>query len=247
MMAWDKGWAERNAGNISVDLSDEIGVSRRELENYPRIKHAFPPKNMAGACILVTRTGSRLRDIARSPEENLLLVRIADRLDGYNILWGGKRSDARPTSEFVAHTSIHAYMRRHGLLHRAIVHTHPTELVVLTHTHKFRIERRLNRMLWSMHPEAKIFIADGIGYARYSLPGSNRLAQSTIEKLSEHRLVLWEKHGCIAVGPDVLEAFDLIDTANKAAQIYLFARAAGLRPVGLTARQLRDLARNFLK
>ncbi len=246
-MAWHKGWAERNAGNISVNLTDEISVPARMLRTCARVARAFSPENIAGACILVTRTGSRFRDIARSPRENLLLVRIADKLDGYHILWGGAGAAARPTSELAAHVGIHSYMRRHGQPHRAVVHTHPTELIVLTHTHRFQSERRLTRMVWSMHPETKIFIADGLGYTRYIMPGSDRLAQATIEELSNHRLVLWEKHGCIAVGPDVLEAFDLIDTANKAAQIYLMSRAAGLRPVGLTARQRRDLARHFPK
>ena len=39
-----------------------------------------------------------------------------------------------------------------------------------------------------------------------------------------HDVVLWEKHGVLAVDTDIIEAFDQIDVLNKAAQIYLLSR-----------------------
>jgi hypothetical protein len=43
----------------------------------------------------------------------------------------------------------------------------------------------------------------------------------------------------------VSEAIDLIDTANKAAGLYLACRAAGVVPTGLDEPRLHALARAF--
>ena len=96
-----------------------------------------------------------------------------------------------------------------------------------------------------MHPEVKVFLPEGVGFAPYRCPGSSELAAATVEALRDHRLCLWEKHGCVAVGPDVVEAFDLIDTADKAAEIYLLCRGAGHEPQGLSPEQLDELTRRF--
>ena len=42
-------------------------------------------------------------------------------------------------------------------------------------------------------------------------------------------MVFWEKHGILAVGEDLIECFDAIDTLSKSAQIYFSARMTGLR------------------
>jgi rhamnulose-1-phosphate aldolase len=49
----------------------------------------------------------------------------------------------------------------------------------------------------------------------------------------------------VAVGRDLFEAFDLVDTADKAAEIYLLCRGAGQEPQGLSPEQLAELARRF--
>ena len=92
-----------------------------------------------------------------------------------------------------------------------------------------------------MHPEMKIVMPDGVGLVPYCVPGTDDLAEATVNVLEHHRLVLWEKHGCVAVGRDVFEAFDLIDTAEKSAKIFLMVRAAGFEADGLTDDQLNEL------
>jgi ribulose-5-phosphate 4-epimerase/fuculose-1-phosphate aldolase len=64
--------------------------------------------------------------------------------------------------------------------------------------------------------------------------------------LTRHRVVLWEKHGCAAVGDNVFQALDLIDVANKAAAIYLLCRASGNKFQGLTKKQIGDVIRRFV-
>ncbi len=58
-------------------------------------------------------------------------------------------------------------------------------------------------------------------------------------------MIAWEMHGCTAIGRDASEAFDLIDTVNKAAEIYLICRGAGYEPKGLSEEQLRELDESF--
>ena len=51
--------------------------------------------------------------------------------------------------------------------------------------------------------------------------------------------------GALAVGSDVIECFDMIDTLSKSAQIYLQARAMGFEPEGLTDEQSEELRKAF--
>jgi len=241
---WQRGWAEKNAGNISVDVSDAIGTVKK-LSRFPRIKIKIPGQRLTGRCYLVTTAGSRMRELRQQPEKYLLLVHIAQNLDGYHIVWGGEGSKSQPTSEFISHLKIHAFLREKGSRQTAVIHAHPTHLVALTYIKKYNREKNLNRLLWSMHPEIRIFIPEGVGLSKYRCPGTVGLADSTVAALENHRLVIWEKHGCIAIGADVHEAFDLIDIAEKTAGIFLLCKNAGFKTRGLSARQLKELARRF--
>ena len=145
------------------------------------------------------------------------------------------------TSEFPSHIGIHAHLRRNDPTKKAVLHTHPDCLLALTHISRYLSTEKLNRLLWSMHPEMKIVMPDGVGLVPYCLPGSETLADATVAILEEHRLVLWEKHGCVAVGRDVFEAFDLIDTAEKSAKVFLMVKSAGFDAEGLTEAQLDEL------
>lgn len=66
-----------------------------------------------------------------------------------------------------------------------------------------------------------------------------------IEQLGDYDVVMWEKHGALAVGEDPVEAFDMIDTLSKSAQIYLTARAMGFEPAGMTAGQMDEMKEAF--
>ena len=64
---WTKGWAERNAGNISINISDIIGD---ENKNLPALSSYTLPRNMSnlsGNFFYVTGTGKRMRDVAKNP------------------------------------------------------------------------------------------------------------------------------------------------------------------------------------
>jgi rhamnulose-1-phosphate aldolase len=244
---WEKGWAERNAGNLSIDVTDLLqGITdfpgkavRHELQyRYPVI---------AGRFFLVTGSGHRFRDMAKDATHNACVLRMTKDGGAFDILWGGSgKPEFRPTSEFPSHLRIHEMLRERGDPAKVVLHTHPTELICLTHMPEYQSEEELNRALWAIHPEVKITIPRGAGLALYNVPGSEELAIATVEAFKKnHRIALWQLHGCVAIGTEVMEAFDLIDTLNKAAGMILLCRGAGYIPSGLTKEQLAELVRAF--
>jgi rhamnulose-1-phosphate aldolase len=229
-LLWAKGWAEKNAGNISINVSSFMNIPRgRSAGAVPRkLASRFP--SLKGQFLLVTQTGSRMRDLARDPETNLGLVRISASGAAYHVVWSGR--DLRsfePTSEFPVHLAIHNFFKARRRPNRAILHTHPDELIALTHSPAFRNEAAMNRLLRGLHPEVGLFIPRGVGLTPYRKPGSQALGKATVRTLSDHDIVLWPKHGCLATGENILEVFDLIDILNKAAKIYFLCRSAGFR------------------
>jgi rhamnulose-1-phosphate aldolase len=124
-----------------------------------------------------------------------------------------------------------------------VLHSHPTELIAITHLPALTQER-LNRMLWSMTPETVVFAPEGVALLPYLPPGSTEMGAATASAVVRHQLVLWDKHGAAAVGDDLVEAFDLLDTINKSAALHLACRAAGFQPRGLSEQQIAALRRN---
>jgi rhamnulose-1-phosphate aldolase len=242
---WDRGWAERNAGNLSVDVTDLVAPSPRPGGESLFCKELVTYAELKNRVFLTTATGSRLREVGRRPERALLLTQVTNALDGYRVLWGGEGTERKATSEFVSHLKIHGFLRRSGLPAGTVLHTHPDPLIALTHLPRFRKEDALNRMLWSMHPEMKVFLPEGVGFAPYRVPGSEALADATLVALMKHRVVLWEKHGVVAVSKTLSGAFDLVDTVNKSAKIFFLCKSAGEDPEGLSEEQVRELEDAF--
>lgn len=239
---WDKGWAERNAGNISVDLTEFANVDSYRNINNPYIE-ATLPEEAASMILFVTGTGERLRDLRIQPEKASCILVIDEKARGYHIVWGGEGdNDFRPTVELISHLKIHLYNRQKANQHRCVVHTHPIELIALSHHPVLgNDELKLNKALWSMLPEIRIYVPKGVAIVPYLLPGSSALASSTVSRLDDCNVVLWRKHGALATGKNAVEAFDFIDVANKGALIYLKCLQAGFTPEGLSNEEMDGL------
>lgn len=238
---WEKGWAARNAGNISVDVTELVPKRDTNLEQFAKIPLKILPPELAGRYFLVTTTGSRFRELARQPEKSLLLLHIANKLDGYHILWGGEGPESRPTAEFISHLKIHGLLRKNNAPQKVVLHSHPNELIALTHLEDYGKET-FQRFLWSTHVSVKFF-SEGVGMAPYQAGGSEELADVTVDLFQRHKAVLWEKHGCTTVGTDVADAFDLVDILNSAAKVFLLCKSAGIEPKPLYPEQLAELDR----
>lgn len=245
---WQKGWAERNAGNISVNLCDLKIKDPADLADFPffNLKRKYPA--LAKGYFFVTGTGKRMRDLAREPLNNACIIRISDTGDRYQLFTMKKSNqyDFRPTSELPSHLGIHEKITNRGSHERVVVHTHPNELVALTQIKEFQDEKTINKLLWGMHPEALVFVPKGMGLVPYILPGSEEIAQATLDKLDKHDVVMWEKHGTFAIAESAFDAFDLIDILAKSARIFFMVKQAGYNPEGLNEAQLSELMEKFV-
>jgi rhamnulose-1-phosphate aldolase len=227
-LLWQKGWAEAGGGNISVNVTEFYSSIQIDFRTYPMIPLEVKYPAIAHHYIFITAKGSRMRTLARDPGSGLCLIKISKKGDGCQVLFEEADSPLVPSSELPSHLAIHNDMVKRGQGEKAIVHTHAHELVALTHDETLQSENRINEILLKMHTETAFFIPEGIGYVTLQQPGSQELAKATLKSLKNHKVVLWEKHGCLATGKDVNEAFDRIDLIAKAANIYLMCRNAGM-------------------
>lgn len=240
---WQKGWAERNGGNITVNVTDlvddEIRACAPMGEPIP-IGTTLP--HLRGCYFYCKGTGRRMRDLARRPMDNGSIIRIQPDCASYVIV---ATQPVRPTSELPSHLTLHNYLLESGSQYKAVLHTHPIELVALSHNPDMLRKDVMTHLLWSMIPETLAFAPLGLGIVPYQMPGSVELADATLEQVRHYDVVLWEKHGVCAVGQDIMDAFDQVDCLNKSAQIYLSARAMGFTPEGMTPQAMADVQRAF--
>lgn len=236
---WDREWAERNAGNISINLSEYF---QDEVQDNPERSFEYDfPKEVAGLVVFISGTGCHLRHLRDRIEEAACILKINNEATAYSIVWGGKKENFGPTCELISHVKIHHFNSIHNPTHKAIVHTHPIELIVMSHHPIFNDQEKMNHSLWKMCPEIKVFVPKGVHCTPYALSSSEDLADKTIAGLKNYNVSLWEKHGATATGEDAEKAFDYLDVANKGAKLLLTAWSAGFDPVGLSNDQLTEL------
>ena len=241
---WMKGWAERNGGNITINITewiDERMLALPAISGPIAIGKTLP--HLKGCWFYCKGTQKRMRDLARDPMGNGSVIRITPDCAHYVIV---ADAPVAPTSELPSHLAVHDYLLAQGSSYRASLHTHPIELVALTHNKKWMEKDAASRMLWSMIPETKAFCPRGLGMVPYMLPSSVELADATIKAIDDdYDVVMWEKHGVFAVDTDIMSAFDQVDVLNKAAQIYIAARNMGFDPDGMTDTQMKELTDVF--
>jgi rhamnulose-1-phosphate aldolase len=237
---WESGWSASNGGNLSVDVTEamsegdfsaDIGMSRQ-------LPVAVP--GLAGRSLFVTVSGARFRDVPRSPEKSLLLLKVSADGSRYDVVWGGEGGSGTPTIEFIPHTKVHGYLASNGLPQKVVLHTHPQHLIAMTHLPEYR-NSDFARVLQTSQSTARMFLTEGVGMARYTTVGSEQLAERTVELLRGRRAVIWERHGCLAVGRDVFEAFDVTDLLEKAAEVFLLCVATGYEPKQMTPDEIAGL------
>ena len=241
---WQKGWAERNGGNITVNVTDYV---TDEIKNKPAISQPVAIgdtlPNLKGCYFFCKGTQKRMRDLARWPMQNGSIIRILDDCAHYEIV---ADEPVKPTSELPSHLAVHNYMIGKGLPYKASLHTHPIELVAMSHNPEYLKKDVLTKLLWSMIPETKAFAPRGLGIVPYMMPSSKELADETIRIIDEdYDVVMWEKHGVFAVETDIMNAFDQVDVLNKSAIIFMCGKAMGFNPDGMSEEQMRDLTVTF--
>ncbi|MGD8777389.1 MAG: class II aldolase/adducin family protein [Ignavibacteria bacterium] len=134
-----------------------------------------------------------------------------------------------PSSEYPFHKAI--YKARPDI--KAIVHAHPPALVSFAITGKLPDTRIV--------PKASE-ICGSVGYAKYALPGSDKLGSVIAETFKQgYSTVLMENHGIITVGDSLTHAFQRLETLDFCARLTL--KATTLGNVKLLTKEQLELSR----
>ena len=220
------GWDERNGGNISYMLDEKEVKEYLDIDNVIREiplmgvnEVDFDITPLIGKYFIVTGTGKYFKNVEGDPETNLGIVRIAKGGKNIELLWGYK-DGGRPTSEFPAHMMSHIARLKVDPLNRVVIHSHPTNTLAMNYVHELD-EKKFTHSLWEMCTECIVVFPEGVGVLPWMLCGTTEIGKATAEKMKEFRLVVWAMHGIYGAGKTPDETFGLIETVEKAAQIYM--------------------------
>lgn len=212
-------WDERNGGNLSYILTEEEASSLC-LPKVPlrSFHYEFDMGELIGRYFLVTGTGKYFKNCKKDPESNLGVVRVED-AHTLSLFWGFI-GGGRPTSELPTHLICHAERLKADASHRLVIHCHPTNVICMTHVHDPDSDS-WTRDLWRMQTESIVVFPEGIAVLPWMLCGGEAIGRATAEKMKEYRSVVWAQHGIFCTGRTLDEVFGLIETIEKAAEIYM--------------------------
>ncbi len=237
------GWDERNGGNISYLLNENEVAEYLDLSKTIRtIPLGFDARTLAGKIFIVTGTGKYFKNVTFDPETNLGIFKIS--ADGMNaeLLWGYK-DGGRFTSELPAHLMTHMTRLKKDPEHRVVMHSHPTYTLAMNQVVELD-DRIFTRALWKTCTECIVVFPDGIGVLPWMVCGNNEIGEATAKKMEDYRLVIWGMHGIYGTGKTMDETFGLIETVEKAAELYMIA--AGLPKVNtIRDEELKAVAEFF--
>lgn len=218
------GWDERNGGNISYLLNEKEVTEYIDLNKVIRTiplmgvnEAEFDVSPLLGKIFIVTGTGKYFKNVEADTETNLGIVRVIK--DGVELLWGYK-DGGRTTSELPAHLMCHMARLKVDPENRVIMHSHPTHTLAMNYVHELD-EKKFTHTLWEMCTECIAVFPDGVGILPWMLCGTGEIGKATAKKMEEFRLVIWAMHGIYGAGKTMDETFGLIETVEKAAQIYM--------------------------
>jgi rhamnulose-1-phosphate aldolase len=206
-----------------------------------------PVPELAGATILVSGSGRRLREIIDEPTAHVACIVVKGGGKTGILFTDDNRRFERVTSEFNSHLAVHYdQMIATGTNFHALIHAQPLHLTYLSHIPRYQDEMYLNTHLLRWQPEMIINLPEGIGFIPFRVPSSPELMTTNVESLRRHRIVIWAKHGVMARSDiSVKRAADLVEYAETTAKYEYLNLAAGEVGEGLSADEIRSICRAF--
>lgn len=242
----DMGAAEGAAGNLSICFREPLDVTAC-FPVMGTIDLPVPAPDLAGATLIVTGSGRRLRDIMTAPTANLACIRIEPGGLTGRLFTATDCPFKRVTSELNSHLAVHHdQMRSRGISVHAVLHGQPVYLTFLSHMDAYQKEKFLNRHLLRWQPETIMIFPEGIGIVPFLLPGSTQLTVETMLALRDHRVVIWSRHGVMARADDsILHALDLVEYAETAANYEVLNLITGDLSAGLSREDIRSISEHW--
>jgi L-fuculose-phosphate aldolase len=145
---------------------------------------------------------------------------------------GPVRGRGRPSTELRMHLA--AYLARPDVA--AVVHAHPLTAVAYTVAGL----PPPNDLL----PEA-VLVLGRVAVAPFATPGTDEVPRSLSPLWKGHDVILLERHGALALGRDLLQALDRMETLERVCEVAARARElGGCEPLSATAvRKVREAGR----
>jgi len=214
------GWDERNGGNISYMLDEEEVVEYLDLNHVIRtLPIGFETPSLIGKIFVVTGGGKYFKNVYNDPATNLGIIRIAQDGKTAELLWGYE-DGGRFTSELPAHLMSHVARLSIDPENRVVMHSHPTNTLAMNYVHELS-DKAFSHTLWEMCTECIVIFPEGVGVLPWMIPGTNSIGEATADKMKDFRVVIWGMHGVYAAGKTIDETFGLVETVEKAAEIYM--------------------------
>ena len=242
----DMGAAEGAAGNLSLCIREPLDVTAL-FPVMAMIDLPVPAPDLAGATLIVTGSGRRLRDIVSAPTATLACIRIEAGGRTGKLFTAPDCPFKRVTSELNSHLAVHHdQMRSRDIKVHAVVHAQPVYLTFLSHVHAYQNKDYLNNHLLRWQPETILIFPEGIGTVPFMLPGSAQLTIETMLELRDHRIVIWSRHGVMTRADDsILHALDLVEYAETAANYEILNLITGDLSAGLNPVDIRSISESW--
>lgn len=238
--------SEGAAGYISVCVRWPI-----EIRNYFPVVEAFelpqPMPELAGATLIVSGSGRRLRELHDEPTAHLACLVFNEDGESARLYTSYHRRFERVTSEFNSHLAVHAdQITLTGTNFHAVIHAQPVHLTYLSHIPRYQDETYLNQHILRWQPETIVNLPEGVGFIPILVPGSQDLMTSNVDCLRTHRIVIWAKHGVMARSDvSVKRAADRVEYAEKAAKYEVLNLGVGEIGEGLSPDEIRAICSTF--
>ena len=232
---WHYGWVEGSGGNVSLRVNEPSFING----NTNSVPLGFSLPLLANTCFLISGSGKRIKNIPKNPEENSALIKISAKGDAYNVLWG----KSKPTSELATHLKCQAQRLLISPEQKVILHAHPANIIAMTFTEPLE-DSAFTQKLWSMITECSIIFPDGLALLPWMLAGTNELGEASANCMKRARVVIWAHHGVLVAANDCDGAFVLLETVEKAAQIYMSIKDKELLQK-ISKEQIQEIEQGF--
>lgn len=229
---WRQGWHECNGGNLSYRLRDDEVAQVAECLRpgvWQPLPEGVEAAGVAGEHFMVSAAGSFFSNMERDAEGCAGIIEVGPHGTAYRPCWGFARQ-GRPTSELPSHLLNHAAKKAatDGAA-RVVYHAHPANLVALTFVLPLE-DKAFTRELWKAISECALVFPEGVGVLEWMNPGSVDLGRASARLMRDHDAVVWAHHGIICAGATFDEAFGLLHTVEKAAEILVKVRSMQPEP-----------------
>ena len=219
MDGFNQGWHERNGGNLSYRMkAEEVEAVREDLNEDAEWKEiGTTVADLANEYFMVSGSGKYFRNVSLDPAANVCIIKLDETGSKYKIVWG-LANGGRPTSELPTHLSNLQVCKQRDPETRIVYHCHPTNLIALTYVLPLD-SRVFTREIFEMAAECPAVFPEGIGIVPWMLCGVKAIGDATAELMKVQDIVIWAHHGAFCCGHDFDEAFGLMHTAEKAAEV----------------------------